>query len=143
MEYLDEAGNDPTEEALDPSAHDQKKSFVASSFTTKNFYLEGVTFSTVEFPTIARTFSKSILVQSQSSLLQDKEGEDSLVTMIAADGYLEERTPTNEDVESKSNQSGDGGGGRSMDDHRHVVQFGRLSGRQEVSFYSRIFFIFF
>lgn len=141
MEYLDEAGNDPTEETSDPSGQDQNKTFVASSFTTKNFYLEGVTFSTVEFPTMARTFSRSILVQSQSFQLQDKETEDSLVTMIAADEFLEERTPTNEDVEKTTSQSADGGVSRSMDDHRHVVQFGRLSGRQEVSFFFLYFFI--
>ena len=65
LEYSDEAGNDPTNINLDPSQ--TNKEYVKSAFATKHFYLEGLTFHTDEFPSKARTFSRSVMTLSRES----------------------------------------------------------------------------
>lgn len=70
LEYSDEAGLDPSSTSLDPSQ--STKGYVVSAFTTKRFYLEGVTFCTDEFPSRARTFSRSIITTSRGSTPDSK-----------------------------------------------------------------------
>lgn len=70
LEYSDEAGLDPSSTSLDPSQ--STKGYVVSAFTTKRFYLEGVTFHTDEFPSRARTFSRSIITTSRGSTPDSK-----------------------------------------------------------------------
>lgn len=70
LEYSDEAGSDPSHAALDPKQ--STKGYVVSAFTTKRFYLEGVTFHTDEFPSRARTFSKSVMTMSRGSTPDSK-----------------------------------------------------------------------
>lgn len=58
LEYSDEAGLDPSGTSLDPD--ESAKGYIISAFSTKRFYMEGVTFHTDEFPSHARTFSRSL-----------------------------------------------------------------------------------
>ena len=62
LEYSDEAGSDPS-----PVAMDSTKGYVVSAFSTKRFYLEGVSFHADEFPSRARTFSKNIMTSRAST----------------------------------------------------------------------------
>jgi autophagy-related protein 2 len=70
LEYSDEAGSDPSYATLDPNQ--SSKGYVVSAFSTKRFYLEGVTFHTDEFPSRARTFSKSVMTMSRGSTPDSK-----------------------------------------------------------------------
>lgn len=58
LEYSDEAGLDPSNTSLDPES---AKGYIVSAFSTKRFYMEGVTFHTDEFPSRARTFSRNVV----------------------------------------------------------------------------------
>lgn len=122
IEYLDEAGNDPpTGQSPESTSQEQCKAYVVSSFTTKNFFFEGVTFSTVEFPSKARTFSRSLLVTSQ--MKNSSEHQDSLTTLV----HPTDREGANESEANSSSDSFD-----VLDERRHDVLFGKLCGRQEV-----------
>jgi len=65
LEYSDEAGLDPSNTSLD--ANESAKGYIISAFSTKRFYMEGVTFHTDEFPSRARTFSRSMLASTCST----------------------------------------------------------------------------
>lgn len=65
LEYSDEAGLDPSNTSLDPD--ETAKGYVVSAFSIKRFYMEGVTFHTDEFPSHARTFSRSIVASTCST----------------------------------------------------------------------------
>lgn len=124
MEYLDEAGNDPpTGQAPESTSQEQNKAYIVSSFTSKNFYLEGVRFSTVEFPSKARTFSRSMMSQSQSSVVQEKDREDPLTGLV-------QESPVDNQAESDANTSSESYD--VFDERRHDVVFGKLCSRQEV-----------
>ncbi|XP_066590734.1 autophagy-related protein 2 homolog B isoform X2 [Prorops nasuta] len=73
LEYSDEAGSDPCNSSLDPNQ--SAKSYVVSAFSTKRFYLEGVSLHTDEFPSRARTFSRSIITTSRSSTPNSKNSD--------------------------------------------------------------------
>ncbi|XP_034941345.1 autophagy-related protein 2 homolog B [Chelonus insularis] len=73
LEYSDEAGSDPSNVNLD--ANQPTKGYVVSAFTTKRFYLEGVTFHTDEFPSRARTFSRSVMTTSRGSTPDSKNSD--------------------------------------------------------------------
>lgn len=64
LEYSDEAGLDPSG-SLDPD--ESAKGYIISAFSTKRFYMEGVTFHTDEFPSHARTFSRSLVASTCST----------------------------------------------------------------------------
>lgn len=121
MEYSDEAGNDPPTGETAETSQEQKKAYIASSFTTKNFNLDGVTFSTVEFPSKARTFSRSVMTQSQSSVNCDKEKEDSYIALVRdkEDVQAEDANSSGESIEV-------------LEEHRHVILCGKLCSKQEV-----------
>ncbi|KAK5648479.1 hypothetical protein RI129_003371 [Pyrocoelia pectoralis] len=129
MEYMDAAGNDPpTGESVDPNDLEQNKAFVVSSFTTKNFYFQGVTLSTVEFPSRARTFSRSVIFRSNTPNAQE---DDSLITMIERNIKIEtseclDYTDTEDQMTQSSEKS-------ELENERHVIQFGRLVGKQQIS----------
>lgn len=65
LEYSDEAGLDPCGTSLDPD--ESAKGYIISAFSTKRFYMEGVTFHTDEFPSRARTFSRSLVASTCST----------------------------------------------------------------------------
>lgn len=119
VEYSDEAGNDPPPAETSEEAEGELNStYIVPAFTTKNFRLEGVTFSTVEFPCKARTFSKSVMSQSQTSVNGgDKEKEDSYVALV-------------KDRSDDANTSGESI--EVLEEYRHVVLCGKLCGSQEV-----------
>lgn len=121
MEYSDEAGNDPPTGQAPETSHEQSKAYVVSSFTTKNFFLEGVAFSTVEFPSKARTFSRSVMSQSQSSVVGTKEKEDSYIALVKDSEELqaEDANSSGESIEV-------------LEENRHVILCGKLCSRQEV-----------
>ena len=56
LEYSDQAGTDPTNNNLDSN---KPKGCSSTFFMTKRFYMEGVTIYTDEFPSKARTSSRS------------------------------------------------------------------------------------
>lgn len=135
IDYSDESGNDPpSDEATDLTNQDSKKAYLVQSFTTKKFIIQGVSLSTVEFTSKARTFSRSVLLsQSHHS---DNQRDDSFVTVLEksnlnddekVSGGKEEdmKMPTSEreNPPDKSNQ---------FDSGRHVILFGKFSGTQEI-----------
>lgn len=119
MEYSDEAGNDPPTDQTTETSQEQKKAYVVSAFTTKKFIIEGISFSTVEFPPKARTFSRSVTSQSQSSVIGDKEKEDSYIALVKD---KEEADDSGESIEV-------------IEEQRNVILCGKLCNRQEVCFY--------
>lgn len=154
MEYLDEAGNDPPNgQATELTGQDHNKAYIVSSFTTKKFYLEGVKFSTDEFPSKARTFSRSVMSQSElspnveSSKITDDEFLNTIIEdhgpkpterkkKISESEYFmsctelecentTDRTPVNGTPEEKSKCF------FGNSEHEPIL-FGKLSGRQEV-----------
>lgn len=155
MEYLDEAGNDPPSgQTTELTNQDQNKAYVVSSFTTKKFYLEGVQFFTDEFPSRARTFSRSMMSQSQmsSNLDSSKVTDDEFISTIIEDhsSMSKERKKksseseyfmscTDIDYENTSERAPvsevlqDDRRRYSLDNAEHEpILFGKLSGRQEV-----------
>ncbi|XP_072387744.1 autophagy-related protein 2 homolog A isoform X1 [Diabrotica undecimpunctata] len=138
IEYSDEAGNDPsTEENLDQTNQDSKKAYVVNSYTTKNFIITGITFSTVEFFSKARTFSRSVLTQSHL-----EAENDSLVTVIESSNIgsdfslptpqneENEGVPKEEEEEEEVNEEKDTE--KSFNGQRNVIKFGYISGTQEI-----------
>ncbi|KAF5280262.1 hypothetical protein FQR65_LT03070 [Abscondita terminalis] len=137
MEYMDAAGDDPpTGESLNANNLEQNKAFVVASFTEKNFYFQGVTLSTVEFPSRARTFSRSVIYQTTSFNSQEKE--DSFVTMIEKNLKAEMNEHSSECNESDILYGNDRRRSRTssisdFENERHIIQFGRLVGKQQIS----------
>ncbi|KYM93249.1 Autophagy-related protein 2 like protein A [Atta colombica] len=116
LEYSDEAGLDPSNTSLDPN--ESAKGYIISAFSTKRFYMEGVTFHTDEFPSHARTFSKSMLASTCST--PDSKNSDSLFTsaqMSPTQSIL--HTPPDGNGVNNSNES-------------NPIMFAKLAGRQEV-----------
>lgn len=139
LEYLDEAGDDPpTSETTELTNQDENKAYVISSFTLKKLVFEGVTFSSEEFPSRARTFSRSVMSQSQASvnLEQSKASEDVFLSTIIEDSIRRgsdagressvESTPV---IETPNTQFLS-----DVPEHEPIL-FGKLSGRQEVSLF--------
>lgn len=91
IDYLDEAGSDPPTELLDS---DKNKTYIISTFTTKKIAFEGVTFHTDEFPSKARTFSRSVLIESSqhasSEMVKNKEEHVDNVQRHLGEGSLYE-----------------------------------------------------
>ncbi|XP_056630005.1 autophagy-related protein 2 homolog A [Diorhabda sublineata] len=124
IEYSDEAGSDPSTDEATNTTQDQKKAYMENTFTTKIFSITGVTLSTVEFSSKARTFSKSLFVQSQF-----ETENDSLVTVIessnrAKDSLMDTEKVNVKDVFKKVEQC--------VDDHRHVIKFAKITDKQQV-----------
>lgn len=138
MEYYDEAGSDPPlEETADINKQESNKTYLVNSFLSKNFYIQGVTFSSVEFPSGARTFSRSVLSQS----VNETEQGDSIVTILQNSNMNDSinssdtEPEVNENVrtESPSKKEELGVQSNPLEDKRFVVLFGKFCGKQEVS----------
>lgn len=113
MEYWDLAGtespeSDDTQEetSSNQETKDTKKMYVVSSFTTKNFILQGITMYTVEFPIEARTFLGSSMHESITELS----------TMLSSSS---EREDTFKPIDPTNKTQS-----------RHEIMFGKLIGRQ-------------
>ncbi|XP_070517195.1 autophagy-related protein 2 homolog B isoform X2 [Cardiocondyla obscurior] len=106
LEYSDEAGLDPSNTSLDPE--ESAKGYIISAFSTKRFYMEGVTFHTDEFPSRARTFSRSMLASTCSTPDSKMSPTQSLL-----------HTPPEGNAVNNSNES-------------NPIMVGKLAGRQEV-----------
>ncbi|GJQ81045.1 Atg2 [Trypoxylus dichotomus] len=120
MEYFDESGRDPVSDEAVGSTQDDK-TYVVSSFTCKDLYLEGVTLSTIEFPSRARTFSRSVIGHSQV-FDRNEEKQDSIVTMVQNTDSDNNVNSHADSYELKEN----------TDDQRHIIMFGKITGRQEI-----------
>ncbi|XP_076666317.1 autophagy-related 2 isoform X1 [Andrena cerasifolii] len=116
LEYSDEAGLDPSSTSLDPSQ--PTKGYVVSAFTTKRFYLEGVTFSMDEFPSCARTFSRSIITTSRGST-PDSKNLDGQFSSAQISPVQNTQTPPERNVINNLSQS-------------NPIMFAKLAGRQEI-----------
>lgn len=125
MEYFDEAGHDPSADETTQHTQDEK-TYVVSSFTCKDLYLEGVTLSTIEFPSRARTFSRSVIIQSQV-FDRSEEKQDSLVSMVQNTDSDNDKVSNEVDQEIYETKD-------HVDDQRHTIMFGKITGRQEVNF---------
>lgn len=128
MEYFDEAGHDPSSDEITDNTQ-QDKTYVVSSFTCKDLYLEGITLSTIEFPSRARTFSRSVISHSQV-FDKSEEKQDSLVTMVQNTDNDNNRVGNDSSSSEDCYETRD-----SIDDERHVIMFGKITGRQEVCFF--------
>lgn len=129
MEYSDEAGNDPVVgEVADLSNQESKKAYIIQSFTVKRLLIEGVSFSTVEFSIKARTFSRSVIIESQMES-NNEEAEESFITRFEKNSLNEFSIAQNVDVEQVTSANL-----FNLDGYRHVILFGKISSTQEVSF---------
>ena len=73
VDYFDEAGTDPPNSAPGETYLQQgNKVYQVAAFTARKFYLEGITMYTDEFPSHARTFSRSVMSLSSSSTPDSK-----------------------------------------------------------------------
>lgn len=73
MDYFDEAGTDPPNPTPGEAYLQQgNKMYQMAAFTTRKFCLEGITMYTDEFPSRARTFSRSVVSLSNSSTPDSK-----------------------------------------------------------------------
>ncbi|XP_044263557.1 autophagy-related protein 2 homolog A isoform X3 [Tribolium madens] len=112
--YADESSNDPPkEEATDLTKQDDKKAYLEQSYTARLTRLEGISISTVEFSSNARTVSQSVISESN---YYDKD--DSFATIIEGDS---------EKCSKSSNQDQ-----YSSSDERNVIMFGKFGGKVEV-----------
>ena len=120
--YADESSSDPPkEEATDLSKQDEKKAYLEQSYTARSTRLEGITVSTVEFSSKARTVSQSAM--SESSCF-DKE--DSFASII-------ERSSASEGNDVKpSFKLGTDQDQYGSSDERNVIMFGQFGGKVEV-----------
>ncbi|XP_043525615.1 autophagy-related protein 2 homolog B isoform X2 [Frieseomelitta varia] len=118
LEYSDEAGLDPSSASLDPSQ--STKGYIVSAFTTKRFYLEGVTFHTDEFPSRARTFSRSIITISRGSTPDSKNSDGHFSSaQISPTQYANVQTSPEGNIINSLNES-------------NPIMFAKLAGRQEI-----------
>ncbi|XP_031784416.1 autophagy-related protein 2 homolog A [Nasonia vitripennis] len=115
LEYSDEAGSDPSH-TLDPNQ--SVKGYVVSAFTTKRFYLEGVTIHTDEFPSRARTFSKSVMTMSRGST-PDSKNSDGQFSSAQISPTQNMQTPPEKSIINNLNES-------------NPIIVAKLSGRQEI-----------
>ncbi|KZC06215.1 Autophagy-related protein 2 like protein B [Dufourea novaeangliae] len=116
LEYSDEAGLDPSSTSLDPSQ--STKGYIVSAFTTKRFYLEGVMFYTDEFPSRARTFSRSIITTSRGST-PDSKNSDGQFSSAQISPTQNAQTPSDGNILNNLNES-------------NPIMFAKLAGRQEI-----------
>ncbi|XP_076166580.1 autophagy-related 2 isoform X3 [Ptiloglossa arizonensis] len=116
LEYSDEAGLDPSSTSLDPSQ--STKGYVVSAFTTKRFYLEGVTFHTDEFPSRTKTFSNSIITLSTCST-PDFKNSDGQFSSAQMSPIQHLQTPQNGNIINNLSRS-------------NLIMFAKLAGRQEI-----------
>lgn len=73
VDYFDEAGTDPPNPAAgEPYSQPGNRMYHVAAFSTRKFYLEGITLYTDEFPSRARTFSRSVMSLSSSSTPDSK-----------------------------------------------------------------------
>jgi autophagy-related protein 2 len=73
VDYFDEAGTDPPNPTPGEAYLQQgNKMYQVAAFTTRKFCLEGITMYTDEFPSRARTFSRSVMSLSNSSTPDSK-----------------------------------------------------------------------
>lgn len=116
LEYSDEAGLDPSSTSLDPSQ--STKGYVVSAFTTKRFYLEGVTFHTDEFPSRARTFSRSIITSSRGSTPESKNSDYHFSSVQVSSTQNIQTSPEGNIINNLSESN--------------PIMFAKLAGRQEI-----------
>jgi autophagy-related protein 2 len=73
VDYSDEAGTDPPNSTPSETYLQQgNKGYQVAAFTARKFCLEGITMYTDEFPSRARTFSRSVMSLSSSSTPDSK-----------------------------------------------------------------------
>lgn len=135
INYTDEAGSDP-ENPEDLTNQDSNKAYIVQSFTTKKLLIQGVTLSTVEFGSKGRTFSRSVINQSE---YYEKEKDDSLTALISVQSDDEDENFYATKPERRESQYGNEektGTETELSDNRQVIMFGKISGKQEVRFCS-------
>ncbi|XP_069689778.1 autophagy-related protein 2 homolog B isoform X2 [Periplaneta americana] len=132
VDYCDEAGTDPPnapsgESYLQPGS----KVYQVAAFTTKKFYLEGVTMYTDEFPSRARTFSRSVMSLSSSSTPDSKNSDSNFGTAPVTPAS---QSPSTSHIasfqESVLNEKTSHRSNLSLEPD--PILFGKLAGRQEV-----------
>lgn len=130
VEYSDEAGNDPAEDVTDPSNQNLKKAYIVQSYTVKKLIIEGITFSTMEFSVKARTFSRSVIFQSQMDVINEDQ-EQSFISTFERNSLNEQLSIEQQSVDPtvSVNTLND-----VVEKYRHVIMFGKVSSTQEVSY---------
>lgn len=84
IDYLDEAGADPPAPEVEVTGGETGRAYHIAAFTTKKFCLEGVTIYTDEFPSQARTFSRSVMSMSTGSTPDSKNSDTAFATAPAS-----------------------------------------------------------
>ncbi|XP_066992632.2 autophagy-related protein 2 homolog A [Anabrus simplex] len=121
MDYFDEAGTDPpVPPDGDILLQQANKVYQVAAFTTKKFHLEGVTLYTDEFPSQARTFSRSVMSMSSSSTPESKNSECGFGTAPVTPNSASPGSPHQDSTPSNLSLEPD------------PVLFGKLAGRQEL-----------
>nr|CAD7441323.1 unnamed protein product [Timema bartmani] len=118
LDYFDEAGADPPAPST-PEAQLQQgnKMYQVAAFTTKKFYLNGITLYTDEFPSKARTFSRSVMTMSSSSTPDSKNFDNANTAPV---------TPSSSSPPSDSQPHSN------LSTEANPILFGKLNGCQEV-----------
>ncbi|KAI4495649.1 hypothetical protein M0802_008484 [Mischocyttarus mexicanus] len=115
LEYTDEAGLDPSHSSIDPGQ--SGKGYVVSAFSTKRFYLEGVTLHTDEFPSRSRTISRSIMTMSRCSTPDSKISDGQFFSAQISPTQSMQNYPDRSLINNLSES--------------HPILFAKFSGRQE------------
>lgn len=119
MTYCDEASfEDPDLRGTrdSNSKEDPKKAYLIDSFTIKDIVIEGVKLSTIEFPSVERTISRSILTNSSCTSKDEESCSE-----------LEEIEPKDE-LPKKLEYSNDD----DLNPERHIIAFGNFYNKLEV-----------
>nr|QSV39518.1 autophagy associated protein [Locusta migratoria] len=131
MDYCDEAGTDPPTPPMgDTQLQQANKLYQVAAFTTKKFYLEGVSLYTDEFPSQARTFSRSVMSSSTGSTPESKNSDYNFGTAPV--------TPSSSSPVSPLQPVPPAVAAEDHTQHRNLsvepdpVLFAKLAGRQEL-----------
>ncbi|XP_021929227.1 autophagy-related protein 2 homolog B-like isoform X2 [Zootermopsis nevadensis] len=131
MDYFDEAGTDPPNSTPGEAYLQQgNKTYQVAAFTARKFCLEGITMYTDEFPSRARTFSRSVTSLSNSSTPDSKNSDSNFGTAPVTPASQSPSTSHIASVqESVINEKTSHYSNLSLEPD--PILFGKLSGRQE------------
>lgn len=132
VDYFDEAGTDPPNSTPGETYFQQgNKVYQVAAFTARKFYLEGITMYTDEFPSRARTFSRSVMSLSSSSTPDSKNSDSNFGTAPVTPAS---QSPSSSHIasmqESVINDKTSHHSNLSLEPD--PILFGKLAGRQEI-----------
>ncbi|GFG37838.1 hypothetical protein Cfor_03151 [Coptotermes formosanus] len=132
VDYSDEAGTDPPNSTPSETYLQQgNKGYQVAAFTARKFCLEGITMYTDEFPSRARTFSRSVMSLSSSSTPDSKNSDSNFGTAPVTPAS---QSPSSSHIasmqESVINDKTSHHSNLSLEPD--PILFGKLAGRQDI-----------